>query len=82
MSAGYVELSKAWAEGTPFAPPLPVSAHPLIAALTLTLGLFFAAKFGIAQKSTIVHELATAIPSSFLLGFGLVFLFLSVGLYV
>jgi len=35
-----------------------------------------------AQKPAIAHDLATAVPSAILLGFGIVFLALSVGLYV
>ncbi|KAI8362892.1 hypothetical protein B0O80DRAFT_432116 [Mortierella sp. GBAus27b] len=76
------ELYTAWQAGTPFAPPLPVEHHPLLAAITLSVGLFFATKFGLAQKPALVHDLATAIPASAFLGFGIVFLFLSVGLYL
>ncbi|KAI1313068.1 hypothetical protein EDD11_002705 [Mortierella claussenii] len=82
MSSASSELYTAWSTGTPFSPPLPVSTHPLLATLTLAVGLFFAAKFGIAQKPALAYDLATTIPSSILLGFGIVFLFLSVGLYV
>jgi hypothetical protein len=35
-----------------------------------------------SQKQSIVYDLANTIPSAVLLGFGIVFLFLSVGLYV
>ncbi|KAF9916689.1 hypothetical protein BX616_003113 [Lobosporangium transversale] len=82
MSATFSELNEAWSAGTPFAPPLPVSVHPPLAMLTLSVGLLFAAKFGVAQKPSLVHDLATTIPSALLLGFGTVFLFLAVGLYV
>ncbi|KAF9316007.1 hypothetical protein BG000_005037 [Podila horticola] len=76
------ELYAAWSAGTPFAPPVPVSAHPILAIVTMTAGLFFAAKFGIAQKPEFVHDLATSSASAIFLGFGIVFLFLTVGLYV
>ncbi|KAG0379896.1 MAG: hypothetical protein J3R72DRAFT_446360 [Linnemannia gamsii] len=76
------ELHAAWSAGTPFAAPLPESAHSLIAYISLTAGLYFAARYGISQKQSIVYELANTIPSAALLGFGIVFLFLSVGLYV
>ncbi|CAO3569318.1 unnamed protein product [Mortierella alpina] len=81
-SASPSELYAAWSTGTPFSPPLPTSSHPLLATLTLSLGLFFAAKFGIAEKPALLHDLATSIPSAILLGCGVVFLFLSVGLYL
>ncbi|KAG0047657.1 hypothetical protein BGZ83_007323 [Gryganskiella cystojenkinii] len=76
------EQAAAWAAGSPFQAPLSTSAHPILALTTLTAGLFFAAKFGIAEKPVLSYDLATAIPSSVLLGFGTVFLFLAVGLYV
>ncbi|KAF9430260.1 hypothetical protein BGZ94_007712 [Podila epigama] len=76
------ELLSAWSSGTPFAPPLPISAHPTLAIITLTAGFFFAAKFGISPKNVLLHDLAAATASSVFLGFGIVFLFLTVGLYV
>ncbi|KAF9085269.1 hypothetical protein BGX23_009815 [Mortierella sp. AD031] len=76
------ELYTAWSAGTPFVAPLPESSHPLLAVLTLSVGLYFAARYGVAQKSSVVYDLANTIPSAVLLGFGIVFLFLSVGLYV
>ncbi|KAG0259830.1 hypothetical protein BG011_002351 [Mortierella polycephala] len=82
MDPLYSELNAAWEAGTPFAPPLPVSVQPVLAFVTLSAGLLFAAKFGIAQKPVLVHDLATSIPSAILLGFGVVFLFLSAGLYL
>ncbi|KAF8932101.1 hypothetical protein BGZ47_011563 [Haplosporangium gracile] len=76
------ELYAAWSAGTPFTAPLPESAHPILAITTLTAGLYFAARYGISQKQSIAFEFANTIPSAVLLGFGIVFLFLSVGLYV
>ncbi|KAF9125031.1 hypothetical protein BGW39_007729 [Mortierella sp. 14UC] len=76
------ELNAAWSAGTPFTAPLPESAHTVLALSTLTAGLYFAARYGISQKQSIVYDLANTIPSAILLGFGIVFLFLSVGLYV
>ncbi|KAG0270315.1 hypothetical protein BGZ95_001729 [Linnemannia exigua] len=76
------ELHAAWSAGTPFAAPLPESTHPIIAYVSLTAGLYFAARYGISQNRSIVYELANTLPSAVLLGFGIVFLFLAVGLYV
>ncbi|KAI7828950.1 hypothetical protein BC939DRAFT_442360 [Gamsiella multidivaricata] len=82
MSSAVSDAYTAWSTATPFTPPLPVSSHPLLATLTLSVGLFFAAKFGVSQKPSIVADLATTIPSAILLGFGIVFMFLSAGLYL
>ncbi|KAK3812016.1 MAG: hypothetical protein J3Q66DRAFT_349152 [Benniella sp.] len=76
------ELNTVWETGTTFVPLIPVNLHPILAAITLSVGLLFATKFGLAQKPAIAHDLATAVPSAILLGFGIVFLALSVGLYV
>ncbi|KAF9932466.1 hypothetical protein FBU30_008169 [Linnemannia zychae] len=76
------ELNAAWSAGAPFVPPLPVSMHPLLATITLSVGLYFAARYGISNKQSMAYDLANTIPSAILLGFGAVFLFLSVGLYV
>ncbi|KAG0223577.1 hypothetical protein BGW42_005804 [Actinomortierella wolfii] len=76
------QLLEAWEVGTPFEAPLPNWLHPILAIVTLGNGLALAAKFGVSQKQSIYHDLSTAIPSALLLGFGVVFLFLSVGLYI
>ncbi|KAF9976362.1 hypothetical protein BGZ73_008720 [Actinomortierella ambigua] len=82
MDTAGAQLLQAWEAGTPFQAPIPTWLHSFLAIVTLGNGLALATKFGVSQKQSIHHDLSTAIPSALLLGAGLVFLFLSVGLYI
>ncbi|GJJ73212.1 hypothetical protein EMPS_05570 [Entomortierella parvispora] len=82
MSLATSELQAAWATAGPFQAPFAASSFPILALTTMTAGLFFAAKFGLAEKPVFVNDLAASVGSSIFLGFGIVFVFLAVGLYV
>ncbi|GAB5591121.1 hypothetical protein Unana1_06021 [Umbelopsis nana] len=72
-----------WNEGTPVQAPIPPSLFPMVAYITVAVGLVATGAFAVQTRTTpIVEQLTLAVPASFMLGIATVFTFLSVGLYV
>jgi hypothetical protein len=68
-----------------YQPPVGLSFHAPLAFLLLTAGFLLTAAFFSFQgksSSNVFRELSLAMVASLFLGFGTLFLFLSVGLYV
>ncbi|KAI9193307.1 uncharacterized protein BJ171DRAFT_528829 [Polychytrium aggregatum] len=70
-----------------FAPPVPASLFVPLSGSLLLLGFILASSFFISQigaksSKNLVKELSLALPSSLLLGFGTLFLFLSCDIFV
>ncbi|CAG8435283.1 5535_t:CDS:2 [Diversispora eburnea] len=66
-----------------FSPPIPSILFPTLAFLFFLAGFVLTSAFSfIPAKVSMIKELLFAIPASILLGFGSVFLSLSVGIYV
>ncbi|KAG2179394.1 hypothetical protein INT44_006240 [Umbelopsis vinacea] len=72
-----------WKEGSPVSAPMPPSLFPIVAYITVSIGLVATGAFAVQKRNTpIMEQLTLAIPASIMLGIGTVFTFLSVGLYV
>ncbi|KAH8556822.1 hypothetical protein BGW37DRAFT_553067 [Umbelopsis sp. PMI_123] len=72
-----------WNEGSPVQAPIPPSLFPLVAYITVSIGLVATGAFAVQKRNTpILEQLTLAIPASLMLGVGTVFTFLSVGLYL
>ncbi|CAG2166281.1 unnamed protein product [Oppiella nova] len=73
--------------GVFFMPLIPPTIYPHLSLLSLIIGVFFMAWFFTLEvtsksSSNIVKELTTSLIGSAFIGFGTVFLLLSVGIYV
>ncbi|KAI8056124.1 hypothetical protein BDF22DRAFT_673921 [Syncephalis plumigaleata] len=67
----------------PFQPLLNPNSFTLLATITLILGALLSSAFSISSaKSGIANQLTLAASASTFLGFGMVFAFLAVGIYV
>ncbi|CAJ0648333.1 7209_t:CDS:2 [Entrophospora sp. SA101] len=72
-----------WQNATPYSAPFPQSTFPILAFLLLLSGFIVTSAFSvISSKTSLIKEFSTAIPASLLLGFGTLFLFMAVGIYV
>ncbi|KAG9301777.1 hypothetical protein G9A89_003324 [Geosiphon pyriformis] len=72
-----------WEAGTPYQAPVPQALFPVLALLLLISGFVASSTFSVTKADGFaIKELASAIPASLALGFGTLFLFLSVGIYV
>jgi len=73
----------AWNSGTPFTALLAPSLLSILAFGLLAVGSVAAGTFAVLpKKSSVVTQIATAVPASLFLGFGTLFTFLAVGIYV
>ncbi|KAI9146066.1 UPF0197 transmembrane protein C11orf10 [Paraphysoderma sedebokerense] len=72
----------------PFTGILPSSLFPLLASTLLGLGFMIASYFLMYEvgatkyNRSVVKEISIAVPASVLLGFGTLFTFLAIGIYV
>ncbi|RIA96355.1 hypothetical protein C1645_815535 [Glomus cerebriforme] len=72
-----------WQVAKPYEAPIPQVLFPLLAFLLLLLGFVATSTFSVIKaKTSLIQELTFAIPASLLLGFGTLFLFMAVGIYV
>jgi len=67
--------------GKPFGPLVPQTLFTPLAIVLMLVGFFFAALFKISEKS-FGREMGLAMASSTFLGFGVLFGFLAVGIYL
>lgn len=72
---------------SPYEPLISVTTYPHFALVTLLIGVLFMAWFFTIEvtsksNSNIIKELAISLLASVFIGFGTVFLMLSVGIYV
>lgn len=72
---------------SPYEPFISVTTYPHLALMTLMIGVLFMAWFFTIEvtsksNSNIIKELAISLLASVFIGFGTVFLMLSVGIYV
>ncbi|KAL1914833.1 uncharacterized protein VTP21DRAFT_7925 [Calcarisporiella thermophila] len=78
-----MSLHSDWLEAVPFREPVPSWTFPYLALLLFIGGFLAAANFGVqSTKASFAKEISAAVPSSLLLGFGTLFLFLAAGIYV
>ncbi|CAG8474606.1 15157_t:CDS:2 [Funneliformis caledonium] len=72
-----------WETGKPYETPISQVFFPLLAFLFLLSGFVAASTFSVIKaKTSLILELSSAIPASLSLGFGTLFLFMAVGIYV
>ncbi|CAB4399243.1 hypothetical protein RhiirA5_358956 [Rhizophagus irregularis] len=72
-----------WQVAKPYEAPIPQILFPILAFILLLLGFITTSTFSVIKaKTSLIQEISSAIPASLLLGFGTLFLFLAVGIYV